>query len=314
MKKYSKKHFLIGAVAIAAIMLTPFLLKKIGYSYLIAIMVLVAIFGIVVVGFDLLVGYSGQFSVAQPAFLGIGAYGSALLTTDLGFSPLPALLISLLIASLVALILGYSTLRFKHFYLVLVTLAFGDIFYRVLLGFPNFTGGPAGVFVDSFSIFGFKFYTDTKFYYLAWALAIGSYLLANNLVKSGWGRSLLALHDDDVASGCMGINISRLKIEVFVISCAYASVGGSLFAHFLSYITPIQFSVHMALDLILMIFIGGVRTLWGGFIGVAIIKSLPEALEWFKDYRTLCSGTLLILIFIFMRRGIAGTLMRLWKK
>jgi branched-chain amino acid transport system permease protein len=291
----------------------PLLIEGTKYRYIISLLTLIGIFGIMIIGFDMLVGYSGQFSIAHPAFFGIGAYGSGLLTTKCNFPPLISLLASLLLTLVISYILGFSTLRFRHFYLILVTLAFGEIFFRFLLGAPSITGGPAGIFLKPFSILGFQFDSDFKFYYLTWIIAIILYLIAKNLVNSRWGRALIALSDDDTAAGCMGVNITQHKIQVFVISCGYASVGGSLFAHFQNFVTPIQFSVHAALDFVLMIFIGGVRTLWGGFIGVAVMKIIPDALEWLKDYRSLFSGILLILILIFMPKGIAGLLTEIWK-
>jgi branched-chain amino acid transport system permease protein len=133
------------------------------------------------------------------------------------------------------------------------------------------------------------------------------------MVRSAWGRGLLALNTDIVAAGCMGINVSKSRMEAFLIGSAYASVAGSLYAHTQNFVVPDQFTLGLAMELIFMLFMGGIRTLWGGFIGVAVWQILPEILEWLKDYRPFISGIILILVLIFMPRGIAGTLIGLWE-
>lgn len=299
-------------VITTSIFILPLLMQRTDYHYLIGIFTLIAIFGIVTVGYDLLLGFAGQLSVAQIAFFGIGAYGSALMTTKYNLSPILSLFIALVVCLGVAFVIGCGALKLKHMYLAIATMAFGEIFYRILIGFPRFTGGGVGVHVSPFSVLGFKFTTDIQFYYLGWSVALTCCLLANNMINSGWGRTLIAIHDDEEAAVCMGINVSKAKIQVFMISSAYASIAGSLYAHFQNFVVPDQFSMAIALDLILMIFMGGIRTIWGGFIGVIILQILPEILEWLRDYRPLVSGLVLVLILLFMPKGIAAALTRLW--
>jgi len=299
-------------IILSPIYILPLLLEGTGYEYLIGIFTLIAIFGIVMVGYDLLKGYAGVFSVAQFAFFGIGAYCSALLTGRCGFPHILALIIGIALSLGVALFLGYSTLRLQFLYMAIATLAFGEIFYRILVGFPGVTGGAVGVHVPPFSILGYTFITDIQYYYLTWSIAVVGSVAAKNAVASGWGRVLKAQNTDPIAAGCMGIPVAKVTIHVFLISAAYASVAGSLYAHFQNFVVPHQFSLVLAMDLIFMLFMGGIQTIWGGFIGVTIFQILPEILEFLLDYRPFFSGIILVVILIFMPRGIAGILTRLW--
>jgi branched-chain amino acid transport system permease protein len=288
-------------------------MQSTDYAYLIGIFTLMAIFGTVIIGYDLLKGYAGAFSVAQFAFFGIGAYSSALMTTRYHLPPILGLVVGLAVTLIMAFILGYSTIKLEFLYLAIATLAFGEIFYRILIGFPQFTGGAVGVQVPPFSILGFRVDSDIKSYYLNWSITIIGFILATNMLRSGWGRALKAQNTDQVAAGCLGVNVTRIRIQAFLISAVYASIAGSFYAHFQNFVVPGQFSLTLAVDLILMLFMGGIRTLWGGIIGVAILQILPEILESLRDYRPFISGLLLVLIMIFMPRGIAGTLTELWQ-
>lgn len=300
-------------IILIAIYILPVLIRSTAYEYLIGIFTLMAIFGTVIIGYDLLKGYAGAFSVAQFAFFGIGAYSSALMTAKYHLPPVIGLVIGVAITLVMAFILGYSTIKLEFLYLAIATLAFGEIFYRILVGFPQLTGGAVGVQVPPFSIFGVKIDSDIKSYYLNWSLTVVGFIIASNMIRSAWGRALVAQNTDPMAAGCMGINVTRCRVQAFLISAVYASIAGTFYAHFQNFVVPGQFSLALAVDLILMLFMGGIRTLWGGIIGVAILQILPEVLESLRDYRPFISGLLLVLIMIFMPRGIAGTLTALWK-
>jgi len=309
-----RKSIAFSSVALLLICVIPPFLQRINYSYLIGILVIIAIYGIVIMGYDLLLGFAGQLSFAQIAFFGMGAYGSALMTSKYSFSPVLALALALLFSMGIAFIVGHIImLRLQHIYLAIATLAFGEVFSRVLTGFPSFTGGAVGVFLPPFSVFGLKFDSDIKFYYLVCIMAFAFFMFSTNIVRSRWGISLLALNSDEQAARCMGINTSKCKIQVFIMSISYASIAGSLYAHFQKFVVPEQFSIVHSIELILMLFIGGTRTVWGGLIGVTILQVLPEISEWLADYRPFVSGALLIVILIFMPKGIIGTLIEFWK-
>ena len=309
-----RKSIIRNSILLLLICVIPLLVQRTGYSYLIGIFVIIAIYGIVIMGYDLRLGFAGQLSFAQIAFFGIGAYGSALMTAKYSLSPILALALALLFSMGVAFIIGHIImLRLQHIYLAIATLAFGEVFSRFLTGFPSFTGGAIGIYLPPFSVFGFKFDSDIKFYYLACIMALAFFIFSTNIIRSRWGRSLLALNSDEQAARCMGINTAKCKIQVFITSVCYASIAGSFYAHFQNFVVPEQFSVAHSIELILMLFIGGTRTVWGGFIGVTILQVLPEVSEWLADYRPFVSGTLLIVILIFMPKGIVGTLIEFWR-
>jgi branched-chain amino acid transport system permease protein len=307
------RKYLIYIIILVVIYAVPLLMQNTNYAFLISIFTLMAIFGTVIIGYDLLKGYGGVFSVAQFAFFGIGAYCSALVTVKYHLPPILGVAIGVAVTLILAFILGYLTLKLQFLYLGIATLAFGEIFYRFLVGFSEITGGAVGIQVPCFSLFGLKVADDVQSYYLNWSITVVGFILGINLLRSGWGRALIAQNSDQVAAGCMGINVARIRIQVFLISAVYASIAGSFYAHFQNFVVPGQFTLALAIDLILMLFMGGIRTLWGGLIGVAIIQILPEILESLRDYRPFISGLLLVLIMLFMPRGIAGTLTELWE-
>lgn len=306
------RDYLKYGIILIVVYILPVVIQNTDYAYLMGIFTLMAIFGTVIIGYDLLKGYAGAFSVAQFAFFGIGAYSSALMTARYHLPPILGLAIGIAVTLALAFILAKATLKLQFLYLAIATLAFGEIFYRVLIGFPEFTGGGVGIQVSPFSIFGLTVDSDIKSYYLNWTITFLGFILASNMLRSAWGRALKAQNTDQMAAGCMGINVARCKVQAFLISAMYASIAGSFYAHFQNFVVPGQFTLSLAIDLILMLFMGGIRTLWGGIIGVAILQILPEILESLRDYRPFISGLLLVLIMIFMPSGIAGTLNRLW--
>lgn len=309
-----RKFIVNNSIILSLICIIPLLVQRTSYSYLLGIFIIIAIYGIVVMGYDLLTGFAGQLSFAQITFFGIGAYGSALMTAKYSLSPILALALGLLFSVSVAFIIGHIImLRLQHIYLAIGTLAFGEIFFRFLTGFPSFTGGAVGIYLPPFSVFGFKFDSDIKFYYLACITAFAFFIFSTSIIRCRWGRSLLALNSDDQAARCMGINTAKCKIQVLIVSVCYASIAGSFYAHFQNFVVPEQFSVTHSIELILMLFIGGTRTIWGGFLGVTILQVIPEVSEWLADYRPFVSGALLIVILIFMPKGIGGALIEFWK-
>jgi branched-chain amino acid transport system permease protein len=293
----------------------PFLLRN---EYYVGIAVFVGINAIVAIGLNLLMGYAGQVSLGHAAFMAMGAYASAILTTKTQCSPWLAVLTGMALSSLVALLIGVPALKLHGHYLAMATLGFGMIVSIVINEWVSLTGGTSGlVDIPRFRLAGSALDTDTKYYYLVWAVVAASLLLSFNIVHSRAGRSLRAVHTSEVAAATCGVDIARTKLQVFVLSAALASLGGSLYAHYVQFVGPGHtFGFGFSIELVIMVVFGGLATTWGAIAGAAVITTLGEYLRGLGDYDVVVFGVILILVLIFMPRGIThglAALLRRWR-
>ncbi|HET7627626.1 MAG TPA: branched-chain amino acid ABC transporter permease [Bacillales bacterium] len=282
-------------------------------NYILSILIIVAFYTIVGTGLTLLMGYAGQISLGHAAFYGIGSYTSAILSAHAGLSPWLAMLAGMVLSALVAFIVGIPTLKLKEHYLALATLGFGVIVFVFFKELDGLTGGLNGFFgIPSISLFGFPFDNDFRFYYLIWTLAMLGIIFARNVVQSRVGRALQAVKDSETAANSLGVPAQKYKLQIFVLSAVYASVAGSLYAHYVSFINPELFNVKTSLDFLIMVVIGGSGMVWGGVIGAAVFvilgEILKEILPYFTDasgeFQIVLFGVLLVVILIYMPRGL----------
>lgn len=276
-------------------------------SYWLHVLVIIGIYVIAAAGVDLVVGFAGQLSLCQASFFSFGAYASAILTTTYRFHPLLAMVIGMVFTAVVAYAVGAPVLRLKGYYLAIATLGFGLIVQSLLVTMSKYTGGPDG-FRDIVQIrfAGFVCKTDAQYYYPIWTIAILTLLLTRNIVRSRVGRAMLALRGDDVAASSMGVDVARYKIQAFTLSAVYASLAGSLYAHAIRFISPQMADLSRSVEMIIMVVLGGIRTVFGVLIGTTIMKIIPEALESFMDYQMVATGAILIALLIYMPRGMMG--------
>ncbi|MBI4644152.1 MAG: branched-chain amino acid ABC transporter permease [Deltaproteobacteria bacterium] len=302
------RHHTGIAVWVLAIilLLTPLVVSN---PYNLGILNLIGLYVIVVLGLNLFIGYAGQISLGHAAFFGLGAYGSAVLTAGYNFPAWPAMGLTAAVLALVALALGVPTLRLSGHYLAMATLGFNYVVHGVFVQWDAVTGGPAGLSgVPPLSILGFAFNSDIKFHYLVWTCALAALTLCLNLVRSGVGRGLAALAQDEVAAATLGVNVQRDKVQVFVLSAVFASVAGSLYAHYFGYVNPDGFSIFKSLDLVIMVVVGGMGSIWGTLFGVALITILPHFLEFFETYMDIIHGLILVVILLFLPQGFVSGL------
>ena len=276
-------------------------------SYWIHVLVIIGTYVIAAAGVDLVFGFAGQLSFCQASFFALGAYASAILTTTHHLNPILATVIGMIFTSLVAYGLGTPVLRLKGYYLAIATIGFGLIVQSLLVTLARYTGGPDG-FRDivPLKVAGYVFKTDSQYYYPIWTVAMVILLLTRNIVRSRVGRAMLALRGDDVAASSMGVNITKYKVQAFVLSAAYASLAGSLYAHSNRFISPQIADLSNSVEMIIMMVLGGIRTVFGVLIGTAIMKSIPEFLESFLDYQMVTRGAILILLLLYMPQGLVG--------
>jgi len=281
--------------------LTPVVMRN---PYQLGILNLIGLYVIVVLGLNLFTGYAGQISLGHAGFFGLGAYASAILTATCNFPAWPALALSAAAVALVALIIGVPALRLSGHYLAMATLGFNYVVHSIFVQWDALTGGPAGLSgVPPLTVWGLAFDNDVKFHYLVWTFALVALTLCLNLVRSGVGRGLAALAQDEMAASCLGVDVQRDKIRVFVLSAIFASVAGSLYAHYFSYVNPDGFSIFKSLDLVIMVVVGGMGSIWGTLFGVALITVLPHALDFFETYTDIIHGVILVLILLFLPQG-----------
>jgi branched-chain amino acid transport system permease protein len=235
----------------------------------------------------------GLLSLANAAFMGIGAYTAALLTLNLGW-PFPAVLAAGALApAAVALAIGVPTLRLSGVYLAMATLAFGEV-SRVIILNLDITGGPGG-------LNGIPLVTEG--WHIALILAVVCYGLAR-LRRSRVGRAIEAIKEDEVAARLMGIDVDRHKLFVFTLGAAIAGIAGALNAHYTFFISPREYGFENAVDILTMTVLGGISSLIGPVLGSTILTLLPELLRFLHDYRLTVNGVILVLVVLFLPTGL----------
>jgi len=287
-----------------AVMATPLFLKG---SYLMNVMVFVGINTMLAIALNLLLGYAGQISLGHAAFFGLGAYGSGILTTAHSMNPWVAMALAAATVGFLAFAIGFPILKLKGHYLAMATLGFGVIVYIVLNETVDLTGGPSGLSgIPNLSLSTLVFDNDRINYYLIWAFTLATMLLSINLTHSRIGRALRAINDSEVAARVMGVNARMLKVQIFTVSAIFSALAGSLYAHTMTFISPASFGFNFSIELVTMVIIGGLGSIYGSFLGAAILTFMPEFLRVFNDFDIVIYGALLIVMTIFMPGGLAS--------
>ena len=285
------------------LLVTPAVVRD---PYYLSILVFIGIYSIATMGLNMLLGYAGQISLGHAAFYAIGAYTTGILTTRFNLHFGIAAALALAIAMAVAYLIGIPCLRLKGHYLAMGTLAFGEIVYICLNAAVDFTGGPSGIAaIPQLQVGAFVFDSDIKYYYLVWGIFLLVFYLTGNIIDSRVGRALRSIHGSETAAGAMGVNVSRLKIQVFVLSAVYAALAGVLYAHFVTFISPQTSDLMFSIRLVTMVVVGGMGYVWGGVLGAAVLTVLPELLSYFEDYDMLIYGSILLVMVMFLPGGLA---------
>jgi branched-chain amino acid transport system permease protein len=301
---------LVGPIifGIAALAL-PWIVSQ---RYFLRVTDLALIYAILALGLQLLVGSTGLLSIGHAAFYGTGAYTSAILTTKLGF-PVPAAFVAgAVVAALLALTLMPIT-RLRGNELAVATLGFGAIIHAVILNEEWLTEGPFGMMrIPPLRLGPLAFDTEFRFYYAALAVAATTYLAFRRLSRSRFGRALEAIRQSEDAARTCGVNPFVYKSKVFVITAFTAGLAGSLFAHLNGYLNPNDFTFVESINILMMVVVGGFRSLEGAAAGAVILVFASEYLRAFKEYRMIIYGGLLIGLMALGGqglRGLAGTLL-----
>jgi len=245
-----------------------------------SIAVIIGLHAIAAVGLSLLMGYAGQVSLGHAAFYGLGAYLSGIGSTTLGLDPWLCMLTAALVTGGLAAAIGTPIFRLRGHFLAMATLGWGIIVYIVFNELREITGGPSGLTgIPNLALFGMPLNTDIRYYYLVWAFALGVIFLSRNIVNSRVGRALQAIHGSESAAAALGVDTPRYKLAIFTVSAVYASLAGSLYAHYLLFVNPPPFSFKFSIELLVMVMIGGLAHIWGAVFGAALITILGESLR-----------------------------------
>lgn len=304
---------LLKFLAFAALILAAPLAFQGGY--LMNVLVFVGIHTMLAIGLNLLLGYAGQISLGHAGFFGLGAYLSGILTTSYAWNPWLAMPLSALIVGGVAFLIGFPILKLKGHYLAMATLGLGIIIYIVFNETVDLTGGPSGLSgIPNLAIGSFTFDSDVKNYYLIWAVTLGIILLTLNLANSRVGRALRAVHDSEVAARVVGVNARLLKVQIFALSAVISSLAGSLYAHTMTFVAPASFGFNFSIELLTMVVIGGLGSIYGSFLGAALLTLLPEFLRAAHDYDIIIYGSLLMVMVMFMPGGLVRGIPELFRK
>src|SRR4051812_13399933 len=296
---------------VAVLMIVPFVLDE----YVMSQMHFVLIYSIVGLGLMLLVGYTGQISLGHAAFLAVGAYTEALLQAR-GVPFLISLPCAALFSAIAGLIVGLPALRLKGIYLAIATLAFNVIVEEVVTRWESLTGGNSGLHLKPVVLMGMQVDANVGFYYLCLALSMLSMLALMNLLRSPTGRAFVAIRDSEISASCMGVNLAKYKTLSFAISAALTGIGGALYAHKVTFISPEQFTLLQSIELVTIVILGGVGSLHGAVLGAAFVIMLPQLIAVAKDYlpgnvagsglQAIVFGLVLIGFIVFEPLGLYG--------
>ena len=282
--------------------------------YLVSTAIFIGISTILTVGLCLLMGYAGQISLGHAAFFGIGAYTSGILTVKYGVSPWVAMGLGVLVTAGTAYIIGIPIFKLREHYLAMATLGLGIIIYLAFGEFRDLTGGPTGLpGVPRLAAGRFVFDGDVEYYYLVWGTVILILSLSLNIVNSRVGRALRAIHASEMAADSIGVDSSQYKLQVLVLSAIYASIAGSLYVHYMRFVSPQPFDFTASVRLVVMAAVGGLASVWGAPLGAAVVTLLTVLLREILpriihnasgEHTIIVYGIILVAIMIFMPEGL----------
>ena len=303
----TRARFALG-VFIAFILIAPLLLPE----FHVTLLNYIGLYSIVALGLVLLTGVGGLTSFGQAAFVGLGAYTTAYLTTSFGVSPWVTLLLGLALTFVISLFLGFISLRLSGHYLPLGTIAWSISLYY-LFGNMEFLGGYTGISsLPTINLLGLALDSGRKFHYLIWTLVLLAVLSIRNLLDSRSGRAIRALKGGGLMAESFGVNTARMKIVIFIYAALLASLSGWLYAHLLRFVNPTPFSINAGIEYLFMAVVGGAASVWGAVVGAGILTILkqwlqdllPKLLGQSGNFELIVFGVLLVLLLQRARDGI----------
>lgn len=308
-----RKALALGSFVFCLIFLlvAPLGLKPYG----IFILSMWAVMTIAAIGLNLTLGYAGQISLAQAAFVGIGAYITAWLTTKGAWPFWPTYFLGFASCFAVGWVLGYPALRVQHHYLAFVTLAFNTLVYLVFRNEEWLTNGISGIHnVPRPSLFGYSLKGGKEFYYFCLAHLVFVSVAAWWLIRSPWGRAFVAVRENPIRALSLGVDTRRYTLMAFAIGAGLGGISGALYAPLTQFVDPTPFALGLSLNLLLMVVLGGSGYFFGPFLGAIVAVLLPEWLRFAQGFYLMGYAVLVMVMMAFWPTGLLGLADRLFKK
>ncbi|OUL98408.1 branched-chain amino acid ABC transporter permease [Variovorax sp. JS1663] len=281
-------------------------------DYLLSLGVYFFIHLVLIASLNLIMGWTGQVSLAHAAFYGLGAYVSGVLNTRWGISPWLGTVAATLGVAGVAALIGLATLRLRGPYLSMGTLGFSGILSVLFVELVSLTGGPNGLAgISPYALFGVELDTPARFYWLAWLVGAVVMWVLLNLLCSVPGRALRAIAGSEIGANTLGVDTFRYKVIAFSLSAGMAGLAGAMYAHFNLFASPETFGFFASVLLVVMVALGGIGSYWGPMYGAAILTVVPELLRRFQDLELLVFGGCMIVVLLYIPGGIAALAGRL---
>jgi len=274
-------------------------------GYLVTVLITIGIYVILALSLNVITGYAGQISLGHAAFMGIGAYTSAVLFTKAGVAFWPAFLLAGLVAGVVGAVLAIPCLRVREDFLAITTMGINFVVEAVFLYIPFFGAGMGIGGISLPSVFGREI-TKPEFLVLVFGLILAVIAVDRWVSRSWIGLGWSAIREDEDAASAMGIDVVRFKVLAFALGSAGAGLAGSLYAHFLTFIMPVNFGFNQSIVILSMVVFGGIGTLRGPIFGAIFLGALPEVSRPVMEYRTLLYGVLLLLLMRYQPDGVLG--------
>jgi branched-chain amino acid transport system permease protein len=302
-------------LVVAAAISVPFVLQAMDADYYLSLASRIVIYGIAATSLNLVLGYGGMVSFGHAAFVGLGAYVTAILITEGSTSAGAHLLAVVAVTAVAALLIGAISLRTRGVYFIMITLAFAQMLFYLANSVKGY-GGDEGLNIRARSALGFGLDLKNPLvaYYVALAVLAAALVALARFVPSRFGRAVLALRDDDVRAEALGFPTYRYKLIVFVVAGVLGGVAGALNVNLQGYVSPNVLHWTQSGTLMVMVILGGVATVWGGIIGAAALLLLEEGLSSHTEHPEFWTGWVLLAVVLFARQGLAGIAAGAWRR
>lgn len=288
-------------IALMCLLIVPFS----GSEYLTNLLIVVMLHALPAIGVSLLMGYTGQISLGHAAFYGLGAYGAAAFSVHMGVNPWISIVFAVILVGVMSSYLGWVIFRLRGHYLAVATLGFGFIVNIAFVELRDWTGGPNGLSgIPPLEIFDLSFHTDQTFFYIAWVAMILTVVMAQNLVNAPVGLVMRGIAESERAVSSLGNDVTGLKRKILVISAVVSAVSGGLYAHYIGYISPQPFAIDFSIKLVVIIAIGGFRSIPGVLFATLFVTVITEPLQELGYYDVVVYGLFLTVIIAYMPQGL----------
>ena len=294
--------------------IVPFVITSEYYQHL---LIISGIYILLSLGLNLIIGYTGQVSLGHAAFYGLGAYTAAILSVRLGFPFWFNLFISPIVAGLFGILLGLPTIRLAGHYLGIASLAFGIIVEQIFLNWISLTRGPmgiTGITPPKLPFLNFELSQKSHYYYLILVINLLVVFLFRRLVSYRTGRAFAAIRENEISAKAMGIHTVYYKVLAFTIAAMIAGIAGCFYAHYILFVSPDSFGFLESINILALTIIGGTGNIMGSLIGGLFLTILPEIMRALNEAREVIYGALLLVVVIFMPKGLSGFAFELKRK